>query len=162
MKNVSKKFRHRAISAYYSATNPFRRMYWFIVRPERRGAKGVIFWNDRVLLVRLSYGHKRWALPDGGVEREESFRDAAIREVKEEVGIAVSEAEFFYEYHTSLQYRKNTTQCFAMKVSSPEFTIDEQEIAEAGWFPPGGLPENVVPSVKEVLMKYSEWKQTHV
>ncbi|MCU4973363.1 NUDIX domain-containing protein [Halobacteria archaeon AArc-m2/3/4] len=42
--------------------------------------------RKRVLLV-LPRGEDRWGLPGGGLEEDESFADAAVREVLEETGI---------------------------------------------------------------------------
>ncbi|WP_207590362.1 NUDIX domain-containing protein [Halomontanus rarus] len=42
--------------------------------------------RERVLLV-LPRGEHRWGLPGGGLEGDESFEDAAVREVLEETGI---------------------------------------------------------------------------
>ncbi|MFZ1074954.1 MAG: NUDIX domain-containing protein [Minisyncoccia bacterium] len=152
-----KKIKHILVSAYYTVINPFRTLYCFVFRPPVRGAKAVIFCEDKVLLARISYGHKRWTFPGGGVGKNESFRDGALREMKEEVGIEADSAEFFYEYHGTWQYCAHTVQCFAVHVSKPDFVIDEQEIVEAAWFHPDNLPENIRPSVKEVLLKYSDW-----
>lgn len=44
--------------------------------------------DGRVLLVRHSY-KERWATPGGFVDRREAAVDAAVREVREEVGLAV-------------------------------------------------------------------------
>jgi len=49
-------------------------------------------WRGRVLLGRRSKSQKRegfWSLPGGFVERGETYRDAAIREVQEETGLTV-------------------------------------------------------------------------
>jgi 8-oxo-dGTP diphosphatase len=55
-----------------------------------RAAAGVLFTDacGRVLLVQPSY-KRHWDLPGGEVELGESPRDAAAREVKEELGIVV-------------------------------------------------------------------------
>jgi ADP-ribose pyrophosphatase YjhB (NUDIX family) len=159
---TEKKFKHFVIRTYYRIVNPFRHLYWFIFRPKTRGVKAVIFWEGKVLLARISYGHRSWALPGGGVEKRESFRDAALREAKEEVGIEANNAEFIYEYHSTYQHKRNTVQCFAVQVSSGNFAIDEQEITEAGWFFPNELPAGVRSTVKDVLSAYSEWQRNRV
>lgn len=159
---TKKKLKHLVIQNLYRVINPFRTLYWFIFRPKTRGVKVVIFWQGKILLVRISYAHRLWTIPGGGVGRQESFRDAAFRETKEEVGIEANDAEFFYEYHNTSHYKRDTVQCFVAHVSSPKFVIDEQEISEAGWFSPGEIPLDSTSRVKELLLKYSEWEKNHV
>lgn len=43
--------------------------------------------NDQLVLARKSYGPPGWALPGGGVELDESFREGAEREILEELGV---------------------------------------------------------------------------
>ena len=158
---TKKKFKHLVISNYYRVVNPFRKLYWFIFRPITRGVKAVIFWQDKVLLVHLSYGHRDWTLPGGKVDNGESFKEGAIREAWEEVGVRIENPEFFYEYKSDYEYKRNTVQCFAEHSSLGDFRVDEQEVVEAAWFRPNELPTNIRPSVKEILLKYSEWQKNH-
>ena len=79
--------KNKLIRLFYKIINPFRKLYWFIFRPKIRGVKCVIEYNDSILLVRISYAHKGWTLPGGGVKRRETFEEAARREAKEETGI---------------------------------------------------------------------------
>jgi len=67
-------------------------------------AAGIILYNqhDKTYLViqhsNFSGGH--WGFPKGAVEPGESVRDAAIREVHEEVGIKVVDLEDFEKLNT--------------------------------------------------------------
>lgn len=67
-------------------------------------AAGIILYNqhDKTYLViqhsNFSGGH--WGFPKGAVEPGESVRDAAIREVYEEVGIKVVDLEDFEKLNT--------------------------------------------------------------
>ena len=58
--------------------------------PAKRSAAGVVFTDDagNVLLVEPAY-KPDWEIPGGTVERDESPYTAAVREVREELGIAV-------------------------------------------------------------------------
>jgi 8-oxo-dGTP diphosphatase len=60
-------------------------MEWSV---RRLGAAAVILdQQDRVLLVRHTYGHFNWEIPGGASEPGESVMDTALREVREEVGV---------------------------------------------------------------------------
>ncbi|WP_433389558.1 NUDIX domain-containing protein [Micromonospora sp. KLBMP9576] len=56
-----------------------------------RVAAGALFFNDEghVLLVRPTY-KKHWDIPGGYVEPGESPRAACVREIKEELGLAIN------------------------------------------------------------------------
>jgi 8-oxo-dGTP pyrophosphatase MutT (NUDIX family) len=56
----------------------------------KRVSAGVIFLNNKkqILLVKTSY-KKYWSLPGGMIDKNESPKDAAIREAEEEIGIKV-------------------------------------------------------------------------
>lgn len=53
------------------------------------GVGGIVIRNNRVLMVKLNYGHLtgRWVLPGGHVDLEENLDAAVEREVFEETGI---------------------------------------------------------------------------
>ncbi|MEH0416008.1 NUDIX hydrolase [Streptomyces sp. B21-083] len=57
--------------------------------PRKRVAAGVLFFDGegRVMLVDPVY-KEPWEIPGGAVEWDESPRDGAVREVKEELGLA--------------------------------------------------------------------------
>ena len=59
--------------------------------PRKRMAAGVLFFDQagRVLLVDPVY-KPGWEIPGGTVEKDESPRDAACREVKEELGLLIT------------------------------------------------------------------------
>ncbi|MCK4452291.1 MAG: NUDIX domain-containing protein, partial [Anaerolineae bacterium] len=45
--------------------------------------------EGRILLLRRSDGDNLWGLPGGGIELGERAADAAVREVREEIGLEV-------------------------------------------------------------------------
>jgi 8-oxo-dGTP diphosphatase len=60
-------------------------MEWSV---RRLGAAAVILdRQDRVLLVRHTYGRCNWEIPGGASEPGESVIDTAVREVREEAGV---------------------------------------------------------------------------
>ena len=54
--------------------------------------------NGRIVLIKRKNPPFGWALPGGFVDYGESFEDAALREAKEETGLAVSGLEQFHTY----------------------------------------------------------------
>lgn len=53
---------------------------------DQRSAGGVVVRDGEVLLIAVSGG--RWQLPKGRVERGETMEETAVREVREETGVA--------------------------------------------------------------------------
>ncbi len=136
-----KKFKNLCIRCFYRVVHPLWRLYWFIFRPNTRGVKCAIDYNGKILFVRLSYAHKGWTLPGGGVKKNESFEDAAKREAKEETGIDLDEILEVGEYKATKEYKNDYVVCFYAKTSNPDFKIDNLEISEAKWSDPNFLPE---------------------
>jgi ADP-ribose pyrophosphatase YjhB (NUDIX family) len=151
LKNISKKW-------FYRIANPIRICYWFIFRPETKGAKCLIQYGNKFLLIRISYGHKCWTIPGGGVDRGETFKQAAIREAYEEAGVKVFDADFFYTYSQAIYYKQDTVEVYYAKVDSPYFKIDNGEIMEANWFERDELPSDRVPSVDKILNQYDQYR----
>lgn len=136
---------------FYRIANPLRRLYWFVVRPKTRGAKAIIVHDGKVLLARLGYAHKMWTFPGGGVNRGETFEQAAIREAYEEVGVRLMSVRHVGGYDNTHQYKQDRVECFLADVQSPEFAVDGFEITEAKWFSFDELGPDVVPRVDFIL-----------
>lgn len=63
--------------------------------PKKRMAAGVLFFNDKEELLILKPSYKdHWTIPGGVINKNESPRRAAIREVKEEIGLDIPAPEF--------------------------------------------------------------------
>ncbi|OGY89465.1 MAG: hypothetical protein A3B30_01845 [Candidatus Komeilibacteria bacterium RIFCSPLOWO2_01_FULL_52_15] len=132
---------------FYKIINPFRRLYWFLVRPKTQGVKGVIFFNDKILMIRNSYTRgKYWTVPGGGIKRGETPLQAVRREVKEEVGIQSDAYQQIHTYNNIKEHKRDTVHVFITRVNDMSFRIDPSEILEARWFPVDNLPEHVPPT----------------
>lgn len=67
---------------------------WEAMAPKKKVATKLIIWSDKgtVLLVKPTY-KKGWQFPGGAVELGESPSAGLIREIKEEVNLAIEEAD---------------------------------------------------------------------
>lgn len=112
--------------------------------------------ENSILLVRPTYGHKLWTVPGGAVDRGETYEEAAHRELKEETGIVVRELTSIGEYISTHDYRTDTIHCFYGVVPTKDIQIDGIEIGEARWFDPNGLPKDRTPRVDKILSLYNQ------
>ena len=120
---------------------PSLRVYWLLAGTRIHGVQCVISRDDEVLLVRHSYGdRRRWELPGGAVKRNEQPREAAVREMREELGIEVRDWRSLGDVSIIVDRRRGTLCCFATSADGLEPQIDEVEIEELGWFRTDALP----------------------
>ena len=136
---------------FYKAAYKFYRIYLKAFDLRLRGAVCLIEWQGKILLIRKNYGDLKWNLPGGGIGRNETPERAAVREVREEVGIRLSGVSEIGSFTGTCYYRKDTLFIFYSAVENPEFQVDGVEIREAEWFEWTALPENLSDDVKRVI-----------
>ena len=101
----------------------------------KRWGRGV-----KVLLIKDSYG--RWTWPKGHIEKGETSREAALREVREEVGLKsinilkkIGQTQYFYRLKGELIFK--TVIIYLIEAGSKEkIRIQKSEIAAGLWFAP--------------------------
>lgn len=138
----------------YKLAYSMLRVYWFIFRPQVYGVKCLIEFEDRILLIRNTYGEMSWTFPGGGFKRNESAEMAAMREVREEVGISLMGIRPLGQYTSTEGYKRDTVRCYAGEVSTPSFEIERNEIYEARWFTWEELPKSMATDAKKVIELY--------
>jgi len=104
--------------------------------PQAEGAKVLIEYNHKYLLIRETYGPKHWTLPGGRARNEEDPTETAKRKVQEEVGITLTSLTPLGSYFHTRQHKRDVICAFHATVSSPEFQVNPNTIGEAGWFSP--------------------------
>ena len=70
---------------------------------KRRRATVVAEQGGNILLVK-ELGARRYGLPGGGIERRESVIEASCREVREETGLTVVQAEYLFDYEGHVMF----------------------------------------------------------
>lgn len=112
------------------------RVCWFVTRPRHHGALVLIWHEGALLLLRNSY-HPLWSLPGGGVDSGESARAAAVREIREELGVnvAVTDLRDVAEITLPFRHRTDRVTLFAWHAEArPVLSIDNREVVDAQWF----------------------------
>jgi 8-oxo-dGTP pyrophosphatase MutT (NUDIX family) len=126
---------------------------WRVAGRAPGGVKCVILRGDDVLLVRHTYGPKRWELPGGGRRPREEPAAAARRETREEVGADVTDWTALEPLHTRIGRARVTLHPFITRVDELVPERDEVEIAQARFFPVDALPAPIGPDVPVILRR---------
>lgn len=105
----------------------------------RPRAFAAVISNDQILMAKHVYPDKIfWTLPGGGLEIGETFEEAVVREVKEEVNLDVEVVEFLF----SSQYSGGEERCYLVRRLDdkvpllgfdPELDCDHQTLSEVKW-----------------------------
>jgi 8-oxo-dGTP pyrophosphatase MutT (NUDIX family) len=122
-------------------------------------AGGMVFNDEKKALFIFRNG--KWDLPKGKVEKNESLKDAAVREVEEECGIEGLTIvrplpATFHTYNLGTDRILKKTHWYEMntKHTSPLVPQFEEGIVEARWMGPNEIQQamkNTFPSVKDVI-----------
>ncbi len=119
----------------YRIAYPLAVLYWKLFHPKQSGAGCVLEYGEKILLVRHTYGDQsKWSFPGGGTKKGETPIQTAIREVREEVGVDLSEVKGLGQFTNHLHGREDTVFVFSARITTDTVTIDPGEIAEARWF----------------------------
>jgi 8-oxo-dGTP diphosphatase len=117
------------------------RSWWFLRRPRHEGVLVAIWVGGRVLVVRQSY-RETLCFPGGGVNRGEAPAAAAVRELSEEIGLAVPPGALALAYEATKRwdYRRDHVQIFELRLDTePTLRIDNREIIGARFVVPGAF-----------------------
>ena len=110
-----------------------------VVRPHSSGVCMVAIDDGQVLLVRHSYGHRRWTLPSGGLKPGEDPAETARREFAEELGCDLSDLARVGSSVVTLMGAPDTVHMFRGRPAGA-IRIDGREIVAARWFAADELP----------------------
>ena len=134
---------------------PFQLLYWRLTMPQAGGAKVLIEYAGKYLLIRETYGAKHWTLPGGRSRQGEEATETATRKVHDEVGIDLLNPKTLGSYFHTRQHKRDVICAYYTKVDSPAFQINPNTIEEARWFSREELASlTQSPSVADVFELY--------
>ncbi len=123
---------------------------------QTRQAAGVLLQNDagQVLLVKHNYGLRRYSVPGGAVEPDETPQGTVVREALEEIGVRVELGERFGTYLVQGMGRPPIrVHIFRAEVTSGEPRVaDPGEIASLQWVDAHAPPSPLTTDANAVLV----------
>ena len=134
-----------------------RNLYRRVMRPHLAGVSLVIADEAaRVLLVRHSYGSRRWAIPGGGLARGEAPEAAARRELREELGCEATQMTAIGTLEEELSGTRHTAYVFAAKPASAP-RPDRREVMELAFFAENELPAELSSITRSRIALWRAW-----
>src|SRR4051812_31120120 len=107
-----------------------------------------------LLLIRNSYGDcGLFVLPGGGVGRRENPEAAAVREVREELGVQAREISLIATYQSGAEGKRDSIHLFRAAADGV-LKPDPVEIEEAAYSPLARSPGNVSPATLRRIREY--------
>lgn len=126
---------------------------------------GVLVEDDegRLLLQKRS-DTGEWCIPGGGMEPVETFEETAIRELREEVGIEVSELTLFgiYSGEKRIIHYPNEDVVYSLSIIfrtkkySGNISDDDSEVLEHRFFRNDEVPVNLFPCDSRAILDWVE------
>lgn len=128
-----------------------------IRRNRKRGVIGVMFRDERLLIIRRSLtvtAPGKLCLPGGGIEAGETEQEALVREMREEISVAVKPIRLCHRsvtpWGTRLAWWLAGLDERADPIANPD------EVAEIHWMSPADIEtaSNVLPSLPEFIAQW--------
>jgi putative (di)nucleoside polyphosphate hydrolase len=127
---------------------------------------GLVFVGHR---IRMPPGMAKWQMPQGGIDAGETPRQAALRELREEIGtgradiLAESRGWFHHDVPDEIaqvmmagRYRGNRQKWFAMRFNGTDADInlatEHPEFDAWQWVSPDQLPELIAPFMRQLYL----------
>ena len=130
----------------FTAAHHILKAGWFVRRPKTYGAHGIALTTQRkIVLVKLRYA-PGWRVPGGGRSPNEPPVEAALRELREEIGlIAHGETRLVADLEESRDFKRDTSSLVIVRDASyspPRWSWEIERVRE---FALDALPADLSP-----------------
>jgi 8-oxo-dGTP diphosphatase len=149
-----KQIEQTVIGPLYRLAIWLRGSVWRLRQPTLIGVRALIVRDGAVLLIRHRSGKQPWALPGGGVQRNERLAEAARREAHEETGAPVRVERLQGVYDRIGDHISNYVAVFVCTPLGEPRPARSLEIAEARFFPFDGLPAGTEAGTRRRVAEY--------
>jgi 8-oxo-dGTP pyrophosphatase MutT (NUDIX family) len=109
--------------------------------------------EERVLLVRHTYGDRSWDLPGGTAAGDEDPTATLARELHEELGVRPARVRLLRAVHWRPAGKRDDVSLFVADIDDDRLTIDRAEIAAARWVAPDALPPGTSRLARAVIAR---------
>jgi NAD+ diphosphatase len=110
--------------------------------------------DGKLLLARGNrFTTEMYSVLAGFVEPGETLEETVVREVKEEVGIEVTDISYFGSQ--SWPFPDSLMVAFTARYAGGKIVVDREEIVEAGWFTADDLPR--IPDKISIARRLIDW-----
>ena len=132
--------------------------YWLIRSTNPiQGVRVILVDDRRVLLVSHWYAPWAWTLPGGGVNKNESIDEAAIREVKEETGFSIQSIAGEIGVYQGRWGREDRVAVLYTGAFEGSLSLKPNlEIMARSWFDIDKLPDEISPANRRRIEAYRD------
>jgi 8-oxo-dGTP pyrophosphatase MutT (NUDIX family) len=132
-------------------------IFCFVFRPATKSAIIAVWLKNKVLIIKNSYYHK-YVIAGGYINIGENPVEAAVREVKEEIGIIAdpNQLKKVCVIKETFNYKRETINCFELILNGPpHIQLDHREVVWAEFLSlHKALKLNLSSPVRAFLIQY--------
>jgi 8-oxo-dGTP diphosphatase len=143
-----------AFQLAYRIAYRLMRVYWGVRHPTTHGALVALWHAGEILLIRNSYT-RFYSVPGGYLHRDERPEAAAVRELREEVGVEARPEQLVLALDLTHDWdgKRDHVRIYQLDLAQrPRIRIDRREVVEAAWYrPERALALDVFPPLKRVI-----------
>jgi len=137
----------------------------FYLNPKTANATIIENEKKEICLIRRAHEPFKgtWDLPGGFVDPDETLEESARREIKEEIGIEISDIKYFASFTGKYPYQNMVYDVlclvFTAKISGQHEFSSDDEVAEIKFFPLNKIPyenikfEETIAALREYVAK---------